>query len=530
MKILKYISITLLVSTTLLFTTQCADYDQINQNDPGATEEEGERDNYFLKAYMATLQNWVIPSNQDANQFVDQLLGGSYGGYLADVRANFNNRNYSTYTPEDHWVQVLFNDYFTNVITTYNTITEKTDDPVLISVAKVSKVMAMSRVTDVYGPIPYTRAGVGGVLYAPYDSQQEVYNAMFADLDDAIQKLTDNQTSKFAPNSDRFFGGDPAKWAKLANSIKLRLAMRIVNVDPALAKTKAEEVMAHSIGPMANNSDNVVLTLTAAQNNPYQVGLVDYNGGDSRISADITSYMNGYNDPRREQYFDLSTFTSSAITDGYIGFRSGVTIPSPQSIGQQYSSMNEKIRRASSMRIVCAAEVAFLRAEGALRGWSMGGTAKELYESGITLSFEQWGAAGAADYIADNTSVPDRYIDPLGAFSFTGAPSTIKVAWDITSNTIAGPNFERIITQKWIAIYPDGIEAWSEFRRTGFPKLMPVLTNNSNGIVSSERMARRLRYPVSEYTGNLTNVQYAITNYLGGPDNLATDVWWAKKD
>lgn len=530
MKIFKYISIILLVCTTLLFTTQCADYDKINQNDPGATEEEGDRDNYFLKGYMATLQNWIIPSNQDANQFTDQLLGGSYGGYLADVRSNFNNRNFSTYTPENHWIQVLFNDYFTNVITTYNTIVEKTDDPVLISVAKVCKVMAMSRVTDVYGPIPYTRAGIGGVLYAPYDSQEEVYNAMFNDLDDAIQKLTENQTSKFAANSDRFFSGDPVKWVKLANSVKLRLAMRIVNANATLAKTKAEEVMAHPIGPMATNSDNAVLTLTAAQNNPYQVGLVDYNGGDSRISADITSYMNGYKDPRREQYFDLSTFTSPTITNAYIGFRSGVTIPSPQSIGQQYSSMNEKIRKTSSMRIMCAAEVAFLRAEGALRGWSMGGTAKDLYESGITLSFEQWGAPDVATYIADNTSIPDRYIDPLGAFSFSGTPSTIKIAWDNSNNTINGPNFERIITQKWIAIYPDGIEAWSEFRRTGFPKLMPVITNNSNGIVSSERMARRLPFPVSEYTSNLANVQQAVSSYLGGTDNMATDVWWAKKN
>jgi len=513
-----------------MFNTQCADYDKINKNDPGATEEEGERDNYFLKGYMATLQNWVIPSNQDACQFVELLLGGPYGGYFADVRSNFNNRNFSTYIPENHWIQVLFNDYFTNVITTYNTIEEKTDDPVLLSVAKVCKVMSMARVADVYGPIPYTKAGIDGVLYAPYDTQEEVYNAFFNDLDDAIEKLTENQTNNFSTNSDRFYGGNPLKWAKLANSVKLRLAMRIVNANPTLAKAKAEEVMNHPIGPMSANSDNAVLTLTTAQNNPYDIGFVVYNGGDTRASADITSYMSGYNDPRRTEYFDLSTFSDASITNGYIGFRSGVTIPSPQSIGQQYSSINVNLRDTRNMQIMCAAEVAFLRAEGALRGWSMGGTAKDLYESGITLSFEQWGASGASAYIADNTSMPDRYTDPLVEFSYIGTPSTVKIAWDNSNTSISGPNLERIITQKWIAIYPNGIEAWTEFRRTGFPKLMPVVTNNSNGIVSNERMARRLPYPQSEYTSNLNNVQQAVSNYLGGPDNMATDLWWAKKD
>lgn len=524
MKIFKNISIILLVCTALLVTTRCADYDQINKNDPGATGEEGNRDNYFLKGYMATLQNWIIPSDQDANQFIDQLLGGSYGGYFADVRGNFNNRGFSNYTPESHWVQVLFNDYFKNVVTTYNTIESKSSDPVLLSVAKTCKVMAMSRVADVYGPIPYTRAGIGGVLYAPYDSQEEVYNAMFADLDDAIEKLTENQTNRFAPNSDRFYGGNTYKWVQLANSVKLRLAMRISNADPALAKKKAEEVMAHPIGPMASNADNAVLTLTAAQKNPYEVGLVDYNGGDSRISADITSYMNGYNDPRIKEYFDPSAFDGK-----YIGFRSGVIIPSPQSIGQQYSNMSVKLREVKTMNIMCAAEVAFLRAEGALRGWNMNGTAKDLYEEGITLSFGQWAVSGASGYIADKTSVPERYIDPRGSFSYSGAPSTITVAWDDASASITGSNFERIITQKWIALYPNGIEAWTEFRRTGFPKLMPIMSNNSN-IVSTDRMARRLPYPQTEYTGNLKNVQEAVTNYLGKPDNMATDLWWAKKD
>jgi hypothetical protein len=511
----------------MLFT-QCTDaYDAYNKT--GVNDGEGERDAYFLRQHMVNMQNWVIPSVAHANQFTEQLLGGPYGGYFADVSPGFNNRNFSTYTPENAWITPTFDNALKNAVTSYNTILTMTEDPVYLSVAKILKVMAMARVTDVYGPIPYSKLGATGALNAPYDSQETVYNTMISDLNAAIEALTANQTSDFSSKADRFYAGKTLNWIKLANSVKLRLAIRMANVSPASAKTAAEEVISNPVGPMSSNSDNAVLVLIPGQTNPYQVGMIDWNGGDTRIGADITSYMNGYNDPRRQQYFDPSLFTDASITNGYIGFRSGVTIPSPQSIGQQYSNMSAGMRAESSMRIMCAAEVAFLRAEGALRGWNMGGSAKDLYESGITLSFGQWGVSGAATYISDSTSVPVRYTDPLGRFSYSGTTSTVKIAWDDRSSSITGPNLERIITQKWIAIFPDGIEAWSEFRRTGYPKLMPVVVNNSS-VVNTARMARRLPYPQSEYTGNLTNVEYAVANYLKGADNMATDIWWAKKD
>ena len=522
MKLYKYLSIISLAFTSLCFV-QCTDaYDDYNKT--GIDDEEGQRDAYFLRQHLVNMQNWVIPSDPHANQFTEQLLGGAYGGYFADVNPGFNNKNFSTYSPEDAWASATFNNAFTKSITSYNTVLTMTDDPLLLSVAKVLKVMAMARITDIYGPIPYSQLGEEGALNTAYDSQEKAYETMISDLDAAIEVLTVNQTANFSSKADRYYMGKTENWIKLANSVKLRLAMRMADVKPAFAKTTAESATSNAIGVMTSNEDNAVLILISGQSNPYQVGLYEWNGGDVRMSADIISYMNGYNDPRRPQYFD-----KSEEFDNFVGFRSGVTIPSPQATNQQYSNMSETMRFASNMRIMCAAEVAFLRAEGALRGWNMGGTAKDFYESGITLSFEQCGVSGAAAYIADNTSLPDRYVDPLNRFTFSGVPSPLKIAWDNSNNSITGPNFERIITQKWIAIFPDGIEAWSEFRRTGYPKLMPVLTNNSS-VVSTARMARRLRYPNSEYTGNLVNVQYAVSNYLGGPDNMATDVWWAKKN
>ena len=518
MKIYKYISIILLVSSTLIFT-QCTDaFDGYNK--AGVSDEEGERDAYFLRQHMVNMQNWVIPSDAHAHQFTERLLGGSYGGYFADVNDGFNNKNFATYTPEDEWTASTFENTLTNVVTSYNTFINMTDDPILLSVAKVLKVIAMSRITDIYGPIPYSKLGGEGNLNTPYDSQQVVYETMISELNEAIEVLTENQTSDFSSKADRYFMGKTLKWAKLANSVKLRLAIRMADVNTAFAKSAAESVIASATGPMDSNDDNAALFLISGQSNPFQVGMSEWNDGDSRISADIISYMNGYNDPRMERYFEESAF------GGYVGYRNGVTIPN-LSTNRQYSNMSVSLRTASSMRIMSAAEVAFLKAEGALRGWNMGGTAKDFYEEGITLSFEQNGVSGAPAYISNSSSMPALYIDPLGSFSYSGSPATIKIAWENSANYET--NLERIITQKWIAIYPNGIEAWSEFRRTGYPKLMPVLTNNSS-VVSTTRMARRLRYPNSEYTGNLTNVQHAVSNYLGGADNMATDLWWAKEN
>lgn len=519
MKIYKYISIILMACSALLFT-QCTDayYDY---NKTGVDDEEGSRDQYFLRTHMTSMQNWIIPSNEHANQFTEQLLGGPYGGYFADVNPGFNNRNFSTYGPEDGWVASTFNNYMTNVMTSYNTVISMTEDPVLLSVALVTKVAAMSRITDIYGPIPYSKVGTDGALNAEYDSQEKVYETMIAELNDAIAVLTENQTNNFSSKADRIYTGNVVRWIKFANSIKLRMAIRMANVSSATARATAEEVMSDPIGPILSNDDNAVLTLVSGQINPYSYGFETWNsGGDARISADITSYMNGYNDPRMALYFEASGF------GGYIGFRNGILIPA-QSIGQQYSRMNPEVYNQMGMRIMNAAEVAFLRAEGALRGWNMGGTAQDLYESGIELSFGQWGASGASAYIANSTSTPQIYTDPLGSYSYTGTTSTVTIAWN--GSAAFDVNLERIITQKWIANYPNGIEAWNEYRRTGYPKLMPVLLNRSS-FVSTARMARRLPYPNDEYTGNRANVMYAVSNYLGGSDNMATDLWWAKKD
>lgn len=517
-------SIIYLFICTLLFGfSACTNhFEEYNRN----AEDADPQTPYLINASLLSMGDYIVPTDAGMNQFVECLMGGSWGGYLADSNDGFNGKNYSTYTPEAHWVQVTFNDIIPNTFRRHGDVYKAAKDkPVQLAIADILKVYAISKVTDTYGPIPYSKIGEGGALVAPYDSQESVYTQFFTELDAAIESLSENETLDFSPKADNVYNGKVVQWIKLANSLKLRLAMRIADVNPTLAKEKAQEAVSHRIGIIASNADNAMKP--APVKNPFVTIMYEWNDGDSRISADITSYMNGYKDPRRANYFTESKFTSATITNGFHGLRSGIQIPGG-GIVRQYSNMN--VKAETKLVWMTAAEVSFLRAEGALRGWNMGGgTAESFYNEGISLSFDQWGAGDAAEYLANATNKPEGYKDPLGAFSYTGTTSNITIKWGSGGDSF-DKNLERIITQKWIANFPQGVEAWSEFRRTGYPKLMEVMRNNSGGKVDSKRMARRLSYPESEYTNNRANLNDAISQHLKGADDLGTDVWWAKKN
>lgn len=497
-------------------------FDKYNTDPAGATPEEVERDAYVLSSAMIGLQAWVVPLDVNANQFIECLLGGSMGGYLADSNNGFNGKNFATYNPENGWARVPFNDVLPKLFVQTKTIRQVSQDVSVHAVADVIKVMAASRVTDIYGPIPYSKIGENGALEAPYDSQEQVYDLMFRQLDAAIKVLTERRTQNFSSKADLVYGGNVLQWIKLANSLKLRLAIHISDVDPTKARQKGEEAVNHEVGVIRSNADNAFIK--PINRNPFRIIMYEYNNGDSRISADITSYMNGYADPRRTKYFIPSTFTGS-VTNGYHGIRSGIQIPSGNT-PKEYSNMN--VAESDKLLWFNAAETSFLQAEGALKGWNMAGANVEsLYNQGIRLSFEQWNVNGADDYLNNSTNRPAAYVDPVGAFSYAGVPSAITIKWQETGT--ASQKLERIITQKWIANFPLGIEAWTEYRRTGYPKLMEVMVNNSGGRVDSKRMARRLPYPQEEYTENGKNVTDAVNNLLKGADNMGTDLWWVKK-
>ncbi|MDE7077222.1 MAG: SusD/RagB family nutrient-binding outer membrane lipoprotein, partial [Alistipes sp.] len=218
----------------------------------------------------------------------------------------------------------------------------------------------------------------------------------------------------------------------------------------------------------------------------------------------------------------------------FVGIRIGIDVTSKSAAGNKYSNMI--VTSATPYMWLNAAETAFLRAEYELR-WGSAETARSLYEEGVRLSFEERGAAGADAYLADTESKPAPYSDPLSAHSVSLRQSQITVAWETAgeeddADAIRERNLERIITQKWIAIFPLGVEAWSEYRRTGYPRLLPAVENKSGGTVDLAHGARRLPYPVEEYQRNNANLQSAIqlldseTQGSRKGDIMGTRVWW----
>jgi len=301
------------------------------------------------------------------------------------------------------------------------------------------------------------------------------------------------------------------KWVQLANSLRLRLAIRVSKVDPARAQTEAEKAMNHPDGVITSNDGN----FTVKNDVSHPLNTINGAWNDIRMGAPMHSILTGLNDPRIGTYFKVSERTGD-----YQGIRLGIAIEDKGDY-VDFSPLQD----LGDVQLMTAAEVYFLRAEGALWGWnSMGGTAQELYELGVTTSFEQHGLSGVSGYLADATSQPVPYSDPQNNANNVdaGSPylSKITIAWEEDDNEL-----ERIITQKWIAMYPDGQEAWSEYRRTGFPVLFPVVINNSGGEIDTEDQIKRLKYIDAEYAQNPNGVQTGV-NCLGGPDTGGTALWW----
>ena len=253
----------------------------------------------------------------------------------------------------------------------------------------------------------------------------------------------------------------------------------------------------------------------------------NFNAGEVRMGATMDCYMNGYSDPRLAAYF-----VPASSDNKYHGVRLGVHNMNPARYAGIYNS-NLNIDRATTPIVwMTAAEGFFLRAEAALRGWNMGGTARAYYEAGIRASFSENGVSGEDAYINNSTLKPTRYVDRTGGSNSMAAPSTITIAWDDEADFET--NLERIITQKWIAMYPDGCEGWAEFRRTGYPRLLPVVSNDSQGLIDTRVQVRRCPFPVQEYNTNQAVVQAAVElldgeALGGGQDNGGTRLWWDRK-
>ena len=524
-----------------LFTA--CDFQKVNTNEFELLPEEGLMDGISIGGPITAMQKCVFPVGTQADgtsvanryQTAYNLAADCWSGYFGQNN-NWGGPNNLNYFLKDGWVASSYTESYSTVVPLWQDLKGKTETqfPEVFALAQILKISAWHKATDMFGPIPYKEAGKG-LITVPYDSQEEVYKAMFKELSDAIEVLTkyaDNGNSKLLPNADAVYAGDVHKWVVYANSLMLRLAMRVYYADAALSKKYALQAVNHSYGVMKTKDDEAKMERGASLEfkNNLDVLINQYN--ECRMGSSMLAYLGGYQDPRLPKYFNTST-VSQAVTVGTYGKYSGVPT------GHDVSS-NDAFRDSSRPAITSttptywmrASEVYFLLAEAALHGFAVGGTAESLYEKGIEMSFEENGIASSevADYMSSGLK-PSAY-----SFHFTNPGVNVDVpavteattAWSGTDEE----KLEKIMIQKWIALYPNGQEAWTEYRRTGYPKLHSVVTNYSNGEVDSEVGIRRMRFPTNKSTSaeDIANLESARKLLRGGLDKAGTRLWWDHKN
>ena len=529
--------------TAIVGLSSCTgDFENINTNPEGIPPLSIPVESRFAQPMQSIYLNY---QNRDFEyQLAQNLNCDLYSGYL-EVPTPFNgNNNNSTYLMNEGWNNTPFKVGALYIMKPVSDILNNTELVDYVAIAKIIRVAGVHRTTDVYGPIPYSKAMQGGQS-VPYDSQEDIYKSFFLDLTESVDNLTAfMQTPEAAITPTRInsfdimCGGSYVQWIRFANTLRLRLAMRIVKVDPALAKAEAEAATTQKYGVLTN-ADKSVSAKSATLTNPLQVISFAYN--DTRAGAPYVSMLQGYKDPRLAATVKpIGWFKNKDIKNEagdplnqigkYIGIRQGIVIPNKSNY-EMYSVINMDETVKSSLEyplpIMNVSEAYFLRAEGVLRGWNMGGgDAKSLYEAGILQAFKEKDVTDMSlynDYIANNTDLPADYVDPFNPANNIVNANDITVKWDETADNET--KLQRIITQKWISIFPEGQEAWSEFRRTGYPKLFPVASNRSNGIIPDGEFIKRLRFTEDERNTNLPAVEEAI-KLLGGPDDINTRVWW----
>jgi hypothetical protein len=393
------------------------------------------------------------------------------------------------------------------------------DDPTkvnLLSAARVWRVYCFSRLTDMYGDIPYSEAGLGYVssIYKPkYDAQESIYADMLKELDEAGSSFDASQPN--FGNADLLYSGDVTKWKKFTYSLMLRLAMRMTKVSAANAEQWAKKAI--TAGVIRDDADvadiNYLNTGQVINQNPLSYNLLnsDYIRADGvsnteggKYQESFINFLKSNNDPRLPV---LSIVYVNKTADTTVAIQKGMpaTFSAKPADFVTYSEPNPKtiLKLDAPLAILTNVETSFLLAEAALKGWYATETASDLYSNGIRAAMRQWALFGAGGVI------PNAKIE--------------KYVSDHALNTAGTDDeqMEQIYTQFWVGVFPNAVEVFSTYRRTGYPALIP---NNYAGNATGGQIFRRMIYPNTEQNLNAQNYNDVLSRQ--GKDDFMTRMWW----
>lgn len=505
----------------LLAGSCTGDFEEMNTNPYEISDESLLQDFNQIGSFYPEMLNNIF-----GEQVENNLVNDSFIRHLATPTPFEGERNNTTYyiTWNSYWNRI-YDDVLAPASQVID-LAEKEDQPVFVAWAKLIRIIAASRISAHHGPIIYSEFGSSDQTIL-YDSEEDLYNTFFTELDEILATFKENQDFDGLEDFDATYEGDIASWIKATNSLRLRLAMRLSNIKPGLAKAEGEKAISDEGGLISTPNDNFYISLYSAQFHP---SIIAYSWDDTRMSATMESILIGYQDERISSFFEPATDESSYGDHPdipYKGIRNGAVLGSKDK-RTGFSNISKDFLKIEKRPFMMASEIEFLLAEAALRGWQGAGSAKEHYEDGVRQSFGEWNAIGADEYLENETDIPIDYHDPEAAGDINDFKSriTISVKWDDgASNEV---KLERIMTQKWIAAYMNSLETWVDHRRTGYPKLPYNYRNESSstwGIIDDNDFIKRMPFVERERENNPEGVSDA-TNKLGGPDEIGTRLWW----
>lgn len=548
--------ITIITMACALFFASCSDEYMENMNtdpskaatiDPNAQLTTAQLQTYGDLSMMEIYRNYHYA-------FTQQLMGC------------WNTTNYGgRHTLDNNEMSRIWTSFYTqslkNIIDAQYRTAEDAEKVNINSVLRIYRVYLMSIITDTYGDAPFSEAGLGfleGKFNPKYDKQEDIYNAFFLELEDAVNKI---DPTKDKVTGDLIYAGDVTKWQQLANSLRLRFAMRISNVNPTKAQTEFENALAANGGVITDASSDALIKYMTIAFSFGQEAYSDYRGNS------LSQLLFG-NDPANNPSYLCSTFFNQLRQSGdprtfkisrcyYDGLMSATSPDNRVDITQEmiekgidfsprdpgaYSwepwptgydsdicaelAVNNPSVTATMARevepklannflksdnpgvVMTSAEVKFLMAEATVKKWNVGSvSAEDLYKQGVRA---------AIDFLTDNYGCTattdaefDAFIQDKGAFGHTD-----------------NQKLEAINTQAWILHFTNPAECWANVRRSGYPKLKsPAEYGFGQYLTGGTEIPVRLCYPVLESSYNKKSYNEAIER-MGGTDNWHSLLWW----
>ncbi len=367
------------------------------------------------------------------------------------------------------------------------------------AMAQIVASVSFLRLTDGYGSIPYEEGGYGqkDILYPEYNSVEAIYTSLMDQLKINMELLKTAQAENAYPGADPLFSNDLSKWVRFANSLRLRMAMRIRFVAPQAAAPIIQECLSQPL--IEENSQNAGLETQDSDIGEFQNPLYSsYNYWKWKMSQLLVDQLKATNDPR------LEVFVAPNSNGEFVGIPNGLSDSyfSEWDWAGTSNPSDMLVGRGAPIYYMSAAEIWLLRAEAALAGF-VSGNANDYYQTGLRKALEQWQVS---------PSQADEFLTSVNA-------------------TLAGTEeqqLEQICTQQWLACLPETYEAWCNLRRTGYPKIAKRLAPIYEPGASEGKLPKRFRYPAIETNINQANYLKAIEEQ--GPDEITTPLWWDVRD